>query len=341
MIYVDSKKYDKDEIIKLFPREKVSYNCASCGNEQIKNSGSLRSKLNGPLLCTGCNVSKSKLEGKKKVLDGQLITNFDEIVNISISSRKSKVKFVCTRCNSFVEESAGPLEYREKLVCSKCSRELRSLLRFGVKNSLSINYKKGLDATHTFLGTYSTRLGLIRNLWEINIQERIDQLKQHDWILIDTNKAYGTILIQSTCCNVYRLIKMGTCKVQNIKCDCQKHGFSSKEEEKFFQSLKNEFGKYTLIHGLRNWNKFRENNLKGNYEIDIFIKELNLGIEFNGVRWHDKTNQKRELNKIRIAKENGISLINIWEDDWKKDHQNCINYIRYKIEEINGRHNLS
>jgi hypothetical protein len=53
-------------------------------------------------------------------------------------------------------------------------------------------------------------------------------------------------------------------------------------------------------------------------EIDIYLPDLNLGFEFNGLYWHsDKFKDKwYHLNKTKYFKEKGIRIIHIWEDDW-------------------------
>lgn len=53
-------------------------------------------------------------------------------------------------------------------------------------------------------------------------------------------------------------------------------------------------------------------------EIDIYLPELNLGFEFNGLYWHSEENKNRNyhLNKTNHFKERGIRIIHIWEDDW-------------------------
>jgi len=54
--------------------------------------------------------------------------------------------------------------------------------------------------------------------------------------------------------------------------------------------------------------------------IDIYIPELKLGIEYNGLYWHSelggKTNPKYHQNKTLLAKEKGVHLIQIFEDEW-------------------------
>jgi len=60
-------------------------------------------------------------------------------------------------------------------------------------------------------------------------------------------------------------------------------------------------------------------------EIDIYIEELKLGIEYNGLYWHSEIGGNKEpkyhQDKTLLAKSKGIHLIQIFEDEWlnKKD----------------------
>jgi len=53
-------------------------------------------------------------------------------------------------------------------------------------------------------------------------------------------------------------------------------------------------------------------------EIDIYLPDLKLGFEFNGLYWHSDKFKDRlyHLNKVNHFKERGIRVIHIWEDDW-------------------------
>jgi hypothetical protein len=53
-------------------------------------------------------------------------------------------------------------------------------------------------------------------------------------------------------------------------------------------------------------------------EIDIYLPELKLGFEFNGLYWHSEEYKDKyyHLNKTKHFKERGIRVIHIWEDDW-------------------------
>jgi len=54
------------------------------------------------------------------------------------------------------------------------------------------------------------------------------------------------------------------------------------------------------------------------YELDIYIPELKLAFEFNGLFWHNENNRgdTYHLNKTELCEEKGIQLIHIYEDDW-------------------------
>lgn len=53
-------------------------------------------------------------------------------------------------------------------------------------------------------------------------------------------------------------------------------------------------------------------------EIDIYLVELNIGFEFNGLYFHSNKFKEKNyhLNKTDYFKEKGIRIIHIWEDDW-------------------------
>ena len=53
-------------------------------------------------------------------------------------------------------------------------------------------------------------------------------------------------------------------------------------------------------------------------EIDIYLPELKIGFEFNGLYWHSEKFKEKNyhLDKSNYFKEKGIRIIHIWEDDW-------------------------
>ncbi len=53
-------------------------------------------------------------------------------------------------------------------------------------------------------------------------------------------------------------------------------------------------------------------------EIDIYLPELKIGFEFNGLYWHSDNFKESNyhINKTNYFKEKDIRIIHIWEDDW-------------------------
>lgn len=75
------------------------------------------------------------------------------------------------------------------------------------------------------------------------------------------------------------------------------------------------------------------------YEIDIYLPELKLGFEFNGVWWHSEKfkGENYHLKKHDISISNNISLVTIWEDDWVTKRDICESFILNKIKRTKNK----
>ena len=70
--------------------------------------------------------------------------------------------------------------------------------------------------------------------------------------------------------------------------------------------------------------------LKGK-ELDIFIPSLKIGIEYNGLRWHSEDfgkDHRYHLDKLNKCNEQGIKLIQIFEDEWINHRKICESKLR-------------
>lgn len=72
-----------------------------------------------------------------------------------------------------------------------------------------------------------------------------------------------------------------------------------------------------------------------NLEIDLYCKELNLGIEYNGSVYHASLNslykdkpKNYHRDKFLQAKKQGIHLINIFDVDWQNNQEKIKNYLK-------------
>ncbi len=65
--------------------------------------------------------------------------------------------------------------------------------------------------------------------------------------------------------------------------------------------------------------QFNVRNIISPLELDIYIPDFKLAIEFNGVYWHSEQHGKDKnyhLNKTKLCNDLGIQLIHIFEDEW-------------------------
>ena len=86
-------------------------------------------------------------------------------------------------------------------------------------------------------------------------------------------------------------------------------------------------------------NQSNRSKLKGK-EIDLFLPEHNLGIEYNGLFWHSDSELANSLpndyhyNKYLLAKEAGITLLTIWESEWANNSEVVKAYILAKLGKV-------
>jgi hypothetical protein len=65
-------------------------------------------------------------------------------------------------------------------------------------------------------------------------------------------------------------------------------------------------------------------------ELDIYMPDLNLAIEYNGMYWHseDKT---RHINKYNLCKEKNIQLLQFWDHEWNNKKEIVKSIIASKL----------
>lgn len=79
--------------------------------------------------------------------------------------------------------------------------------------------------------------------------------------------------------------------------------------------------------------------LKGKKELDIFIPNRQIAIEYNGLRWHSEEFGKSKdyhLNKLIECNEKGIKLIQIFEDEWIEKKEIVLKKIKHILGFNNG-----
>jgi hypothetical protein len=85
----------------------------------------------------------------------------------------------------------------------------------------------------------------------------------------------------------------------------------------------------TIIPGINIERKIRK--LIYPFEIDLYLPDYKIAIEFNGLYWHSELNGKDSnyhLNKTELCEKKGIQLIHIFEDEWLNNCDNTKNKLK-------------
>ncbi len=120
---------------------------------------------------------------------------------------------------------------------------------------------------------------------------------------------------------------------EKLKLKCKKcnniieKDLSNSRWEKFYCNICNNFTsneeKEVLAFIKEKYNKTILNNIKHieNKELDIYLPENNLAIEYNGIYYHSYNNQQKEnkkyhLNKTELCLKKNIKLLHIFSHEW-------------------------
>ena len=110
---------------------------------------------------------------------------------------------------------------------------------------------------------------------------------------------------------------------------CPYHGFNKSKAEKEISYFISSLGET-----IENGNKTVLNN---HNELDIYLPDKQLAIEYDGLYWHNELNKDKyyHLNKTKECEKKGIRLIHIFEDEWlnkKEIWKSMLNNFLYKTE---------
>jgi DNA-directed RNA polymerase subunit RPC12/RpoP len=72
-------------------------------------------------------------------------------------------------------------------------------------------------------------------------------------------------------------------------------------------------------------------------ELDVYIPSMRLAFEYNGVYWHDEEHHDRHYHedKWRDCKHVGVTLMQIWEDDWMNRRGIIMDHIQVLLHQAN------
>ena len=104
---------------------------------------------------------------------------------------------------------------------------------------------------------------------------------------------------------------------------------ASKPEAMLFEAIKGEFPHLSVIGST--FSVIRNPRTGAALQLDIYLPDIALALEFNGEYWHDKTAWERDMGrgtmeskealKTHLCREKGILLHHLWDGEWKLDRE--------------------
>ena len=248
---------------------------------------------------------------------------YNQYCSKKCASKLSYSKGVETRKNNTLEKYG--IEHTSQLEIVKQKQELTNLEKYGTKSPTQNKDIKDKQKS-TMISKYGVEYSGLNKLL---LQKTLDTRKEdYDNLIYSTYKDLDIINIKkegqldilcNLCNEVYTIMtpllrlryfryKVPPCLLCN---PLQSYAFNTQIEIA-------DYIKSFDVNIIKN-----DRDILNGKEIDILIKDLGIGFEYNGVYWHsDKFVPKNyHLDKKIIAETKGINLIHIWEDEWiyKKD----------------------
>ena len=292
-------------------KTRISCKCLKCNHRWETSYMKLTSARTG---CPKCVIENNKEKYKLNIND--VINNLDKVSKDKYSYNLEKyensyslVNCKCLECNHKWNSPYIQL-VKNKSSCPKCAIKIRSSKLLYTQEE-AVNKMKLLKPNYDF-----SKFKYIRS----DVKGLVICENKHEWLISLDNF------------------------IQNKGCPkCSMAGYSKAEKEivEFINTFYN--------------NKVEENNrsiilneYSGNYlEIDIYLPDINLAIEFNGKYWHsDKMikenrtgfNSAEEYHNYKYDKCNklNIELIHVDEKDYIKNKNEILNNIKNKISKLNA-----
>lgn len=281
--------------------------CNKCAQLNPSTISKIRNTNNKKYGCDYGLSNKEIIEKKKQTC----------IKNYGVDN-PTKSKFILEKIKTSNKEKYGV----DWILRDQCKKENSIIKKYGVKNIQQSNIFK--------LKTSITRRSIFYDslLNSDRLKNKVTPLFSKEEYI--NNGYYSNFKFKCKTCNTefFDCLEDGDIP----RCTtCYKQ--SSVFEEELYNFIK-------LQTGLEIKRRFKD--LINPYEIDIYIPDINLAIECNGLYWHGEINggkdKKYHLNKTQLCEKKGTRLIHIFEDEWlfKKDIvksriQNLFNNIKNKI----------
>jgi hypothetical protein len=211
-----------------------------------------------------------------------------------------------------VLEYVGDMKWKCKCSCGTIKNIYGHALRNGTTKSCGCMSKKLSKMTllERYMDITPNRIHNPRSMWQINTLENREQMEEY-LKKYNTKPTVYQLQTDLDVCKSVILNAIHTYKLENLV-DIAPN-ISNKETELF--EYVNSISKYSIIQSDR--------LILNGQELDIYIPEKKLAIEFNGTYWHSddmKDKYYHQEKTISCAKQ-GIHLIHVFEHEWDNDNK--------------------
>src|SRR5574343_142773 len=188
------------------------------------------------------------------------------------------------------------------------------------KSKLTLVNKYGTANIQSVPSVYNKSLKTHRkNYWDIfNIQlnhKQLSLLFDYDYFIDINNKTFD---IKCNICN--KCFTVNETNTQKISCTCQT--YRSKYEQEISDWLKS--------IGITN---ISQNKRYNGRELDLYLDDYNLGIDFHGLYWHSDINIDKNYHALKLAhfESMNIKYVQILESEWLNKPNIIKNIIKARL----------
>ncbi len=227
-------------------------------------------------------------------------------------------------------KKATQLPEKYKIYCERC-------IQYYLSNEFIPN-QKDIEQCKLFLSEYK----FISSNQQTEGYFKKYLPKYYSTIMYEFNKEKHSIPYKNLSFSQIRFLfkmdfKIPICKEKN----CNNHVSLYKNNRGFHLFCKEHIINYSnskkeieMFYFVKNLNQNVISRYKKNrMEIDVFLPNLNIGFEFNGIWWHSEEFRKKDYHykKYNYFKNNNVDLITIWEDSWDNKQDIVKSIIKRKL----------
>lgn len=342
------------EYINSKTKVKIKHNCKECNNYVFEIKPSLFLKKD--FKCKRCINSKKFKDNVNRLSNGEY-TVLGNYVN-----NQTKIKIRHDICGH--EYEVVPANFIKGRRCPKCfgnnkmtideyKQKIKEIYgdEYTVLGEEYINNRTGIEVRHNcekcnnyvwkpnpyhFLrGTKCPRCN--GGHYEKTIKEFKEDVynqvgEEYSVIGEYTSNCEKIEMKHNKCGNIYSVSPSNF--LQGYRCPKCSRNMISNIEKEIFDFIKNDL-KENIIENDR--------KVLNGKEIDIYIPEKKVAIEFDGLYWHSEnvgTNKNYHLEKTKLCKEKNIRLIHIFEDEWNNKESIVKSKIRYILRNNNEKEKI-